>query len=112
MSRGERKETIGRGHLEELYGIEVSPGPISTVTDAVLEEVGEWQNCPLDGCCALVSFDAIRVKIRDEGFVRNKAIYIALGTEGRVLLSRSNDPIRSEDALGAQSGPTTMILRC
>ena len=52
---------------------------ISAVTDAVLEEVAEWQNRPLDVCYPLVFFDAIRVKIRDEGFVRNKAIYIALG---------------------------------
>lgn len=49
------------------------------VTDAVLEEVAEWQNRPLDACFPLVFFDAIRVKIRDEGFVRNKAVYIALG---------------------------------
>jgi len=68
-----------RGHLEELYGIDVSPDLISAVTDAVLEEVAEWQNRPLDGCYPLVFFDAIRVKIRDEGFVRNKAVYIALG---------------------------------
>ncbi len=68
-----------RGHLEELYGIDVSADLISTVTDAVLEEVGEWQNRPLDACYALVFFDAIRVKIRVEGFVRNKAVYIALG---------------------------------
>jgi putative transposase len=67
-----------RGHLEELYGIDVSPDLISSVTDAVLEEVGEWQNRPLDACYPLVFFDAIRVKIRDEGFVRNKAVYIAL----------------------------------
>ena len=68
-----------RGHLEELYGIEVSPDLISAITDAVLDEVAEWQNRPLDICYPLVFFDAIRVKIRDEGFVRNKAIYIALG---------------------------------
>jgi putative transposase len=68
-----------RGHLEELYGIDVSPDLISAVTDAVLEEVAEWQNRPLDAVYPLVFFDAIRVKIRDEGFVRNKAIYIALG---------------------------------
>jgi putative transposase len=68
-----------RGHLEELYGIDVSPDLISVVTDAVLDEVAEWQNRPLDPCYALVFFDAIRVKIRDEGFVRNKAVYIALG---------------------------------
>ena len=68
-----------RGHLEELYGIDVSADLISAVTDAVLEEVAEWQNRPLDACYPLVFFDAIRVKIRDEGFVRNKAVYIALG---------------------------------
>ena len=70
-----------RGHLEELYGIEVSPDLISTVTDAVLETVAEWQSRPLDACYPLVFFDAIRVKIRDEGFVRNKAVYIALGIQ-------------------------------
>ena len=68
-----------RGHLEELYGVDVSPDLISTVTDAVLETVTEWQGRPLDACYPLVFFDAIRVKIRDEGFVRNKAVYIALG---------------------------------
>jgi putative transposase len=68
-----------RGHLEELYGIEVSPDLISAVTDAVLEAVAEWQNRPLDAVYPVVFFDAIRVKIRDEGFVRNKAVYIALG---------------------------------
>lgn len=68
-----------RGHLEELYGIDVSPDLISTITDAVLETVSEWQGRPLDACYPLIFFDAIRVKIRDEGFVRNKAVYIALG---------------------------------
>lgn len=68
-----------RGHLEVLYGIDVSPDLISTVMDAVLETVAEWQGRPLDNCYPLVFFDAIRVKIRDESFVRNKAVYIALG---------------------------------
>lgn len=68
-----------RGHLEEIYGIEVSPDLISAVTDAVLDEVAEWQNRPLDAVFPIIFFDAIRVKIRDEGFVRNKAVYIALG---------------------------------
>ncbi len=68
-----------RGHLEELYGLDVSPDLISAVTDAVLDEVAEWQNRPLDANYPLVFFDALRVKIRDEGFVRNKAVYIALG---------------------------------
>jgi putative transposase len=68
-----------RSHLEEIYGIDVSPDLISAVTDAVLDEVAEWQNRPLDAVYPLIFFDAIRVKIRDEGFVRNKAVYIALG---------------------------------
>ncbi len=66
-------------HLRELYGLEVSPQLISTVTDAVLEEVGRWQTRPLDALYALVFFDAIRVKTRDEGTVRNKAVYLAIG---------------------------------
>ena len=57
----------------------MSPDLVSTVTDAVLEQVGEWQNRPLDPVYALVFFDALRVKIRDEGTVRNKAVYLALG---------------------------------
>ncbi|MFV0444412.1 MAG: IS256 family transposase [Planctomycetaceae bacterium] len=67
------------GHLRELYGIDASPDLISTITDAVLEEVAAWQQRPLDPAYPLVFFDAIRVKIRDEGMVRNKAIHIALG---------------------------------
>jgi len=61
------------GHLHELYGIEVSANLISTVTDAVLDEVATWQQRPLDPVYPLVFFDAIRVKIRDEGIVRNSA---------------------------------------
>jgi putative transposase len=67
------------GHLRDLYGIEVSPDLISAVTDAVLEEVAAWQARPLEAIYPLVFFDALRVKIRDEGLVRNKAIHIALG---------------------------------
>jgi putative transposase len=68
-----------QGHLEELYGLEVSPSLISAVTQAVMEEVKAWQDRPLDVCYPLVFFDAIRVKIRDEGLVRSKAVYMALG---------------------------------
>jgi putative transposase len=67
------------GHVRELYGIEVSADLISTVTDAVLEEVTAWQNRPLEPVYPLVFFDALRVKVRDEGLVRNKAIHVALG---------------------------------
>ena len=56
----------------------MSPDLISTVTDAVLDEVAAWQQRPLDAVYPLCLFDAIRVKIRDEGMVRNKAIHIAL----------------------------------
>jgi putative transposase len=67
-----------QGHLTELYGIDVSPDLISRVTDAVLDEVREWQNRPLDPVYPIVFFDALRVKIRDEGLVKNKAVYVAL----------------------------------
>ena len=68
-----------QAHLKELYAVQVSPDLISRVTDAVLEEVREWQNRPLDPIYPLVIFDALRVKIRDEGIVKNKAVYLALG---------------------------------
>src|SRR6476646_5849471 len=67
-----------QGHLAELYGNEVSPDLISRVTGAVLDEVREWQNRPLDPVYPVVFFDALRVKIRDEGLVKNKAVYVAL----------------------------------
>jgi putative transposase len=67
-----------QGHLQELYGVEVSPDLISRVTDAVLDEVREWQNRPLDSIYPVVFFDALRVKIRDDGLVKNKAVYVAL----------------------------------
>jgi putative transposase len=67
------------GHLRELYGIEASPDLVSVVTDAVLDEVAEWQNRPLEALYPLVFLDALRVKVRDEGTVRNKAVYVALG---------------------------------
>jgi putative transposase len=63
-----------QAHLKDMYGTEVSPDLISQVTDAVLEEVREWQNRPLDPMYPIVSFDAIRVKVRDEGIVKNKAV--------------------------------------
>jgi len=68
-----------QGHLSELYGVEVSPDLISTVTDAVLEEVTEWQQRPLLALYPVIVFDALRVKIRDEGTVKSKAVYLALG---------------------------------
>jgi putative transposase len=68
-----------RATLLDLYGLEVSPELISTITDAVMEEVKAWQMRPLERLYAFVFFDALRVKIRDEGTVQNKAVYIAMG---------------------------------
>jgi putative transposase len=67
-----------QGHLADLYGIEVSPDLISRATDAVMAEVTDWQNRPLEAVYPVVFFDALRVKIRDDGLVRNKAVYVAL----------------------------------
>ena len=68
-----------QGHLEELYGVEVSPTLISNITDAVLEEVTAWQRRPLGSVYPILYLDALQVKIKDQGSVRNKAIYMALG---------------------------------
>src|SRR6185295_13888787 len=64
--------------LSEMYAVEVSPALISTVTDAVVSEITAWQTRPLEPLYPVVFFDALRVKIRDEGVVRSKAIYLAL----------------------------------
>jgi len=68
-----------QGHLEEMYGTEVSPSLISSVTDAVIEEVKAWQSRPLDALYPIVYLDCIHVKVRDNGAVRVKAVYLALG---------------------------------
>lgn len=68
-----------QAHLQEMYAVEVSPDLISKVTDAVMAEVTAWQSRPLEPMYPVVFFDALRVKIREEGIVRNKAIYLALG---------------------------------
>lgn len=68
-----------QGHLEELYGTEVSPTLISSVTDAVLEAVKAWQLRPLDPVYPIVYLDCIHVKVRDTGAVRVKAVYLAIG---------------------------------
>jgi putative transposase len=68
-----------QGHLEELYQITIAPDVISTVTDAVIDEVTAWQQRPLERVYPVVILDALRVKIRDEGVVRNKAVYLAIG---------------------------------
>jgi putative transposase len=66
-----------KGHLEEIYGVEVSPSLISNVTDAVLDEVRAWQSRPLDAVYPILYLDALKVKVKSQGRVVNKSIYLA-----------------------------------
>ncbi len=68
-----------QGHLEEIYGVDISPSLISNVTDAVLDEVRAWQSRPLDAVYPILYLDALQVKVKSQGSVRNKAIYLAFG---------------------------------
>jgi putative transposase len=68
-----------QGHLEEIYGVEVSPTLISNVTEAVQEEVRAWQNRPLEPIYPIVYMDALYVRMRDSGHVQNRAVYVAIG---------------------------------
>jgi len=68
-----------RAHLEELYGVEVSPDLVSRVTDAVLDELKAWQQRPLEPTYLVVYVDAMVVKIRDKGVVTNKSAYTVVG---------------------------------
>ena len=70
-----------QGFLAESYGTQVSPDFISSVTDEVMAEAASWQNRPLEPMYPVVFFDALRVKIRDDGVVSNKAVYVALGIQ-------------------------------
>jgi putative transposase len=70
-----------QGFLLESYGVEVSPEFISSVTEAVMAEVTAWQSRPLEPMYPVVFFDALRVKIKEDAVVRNKAIYLALGVQ-------------------------------
>src|SRR5215203_5459372 len=74
-----------RSHIEDLYGIEVSPGLVSSVTDNIQEYVHQWQTRPLDPVYPIVYLDALRMKIRTDGTVQNRCIYLAIGvnTTGR-----------------------------
>jgi len=85
-----------RAHLREIYGVEVSPDLISRVTDAVLEEMQEWQSRPLDSVFPVVFIDALTVKIRD-GVVTNRPVYLAIGI----------DCEGERQVLGLWVGPTT-----
>jgi putative transposase len=68
-----------QGHLEEIYKVELSPSLISEVTDAVIEEVQQWQNRPLEALYPIIYLDALYVKMRHEGRVENRAVYVAVG---------------------------------
>lgn len=68
-----------QAHLQEIYGVEVSPDLISTVTDGVMEEVRAWQTRPLDELYPVVYLDALQVKVRQDGRVINKAVHLAIG---------------------------------
>jgi putative transposase len=70
-----------QGHLQEMYGVEVSPGLISEVTDAVIEEAKAWQSRPLEALYPIVYLDALFVKMRHEGRVENRAVYVAIGID-------------------------------
>jgi putative transposase len=85
-----------RAHLREIYDVEVSPDLISRVTDAVLEELSEWQSRPLDRVYPVVFIDALMVKIRD-GVVANRPVYLAIGI----------DCDGAKNVLGLWVGPTT-----
>ena len=67
-----------QGHLKETYEVEVSPSLISSVTDAVLDDVKAWQARPLDAVYPIVYLDAIHVKMRTGGHVQTQAVYLAL----------------------------------
>ena len=77
-ARGQSVEDV-KYHLKQIYGVELSSGAISTVTDQVWNEIVEWQQRPLSGCYPVVYLDAIVFKVRDEGRVINKAIYTVYG---------------------------------
>jgi putative transposase len=70
-----------QGHLQEIYGVEVSPSLISEVTDAVIEEVKAWQTRPLEPLYPILFLDALMVKMRHEGRVENRAVYVAIGID-------------------------------
>ena len=69
------------GHLKEIYGVEVSPTLVSQVTEAISEEVKVWQNRALEAIYGIVYLDALYVKMRHEGRVENRAVYVAIGVD-------------------------------
>src|SRR5438067_2815764 len=70
-----------QGHLQQMYGVEVSPALISGVTDAVMDEVKAWQSRPLEPIYGLLILDALYVKMRHEGRLENRTVYVAMGVD-------------------------------
>lgn len=66
-------------HIRDMYGIDVSPALISAVTDKVLPEVEQWQNRPLNECYTVIWMDAMHFKVREDGRVKSKAVYVIIG---------------------------------
>ena len=91
-SRGLSTRDIER-HLAEIYGVNVGRDLISRVTDAVMEDVREWQQRPLDDVYPVVFLDALVLKIREGGSVQRKACYLALGRHGRGRPGRARDVV-------------------
>lgn len=83
-SRGMTTREIS-GHLEDIYGVEVSADLISNVTAEVLKDVSEWQSRPLDSVYPIVYLDALFIKVRESGQVKNRAIYLAIGVNMKGL---------------------------
>jgi len=81
-------------HLADIYGTDISRDLVSRVTDAVIEDMQQWQSRPLDSCYPVVLIDAIVLKIRD-GQVRNRPVYVAMG------ITVDGD----RDVLGLWAGP-------
>jgi putative transposase len=79
-ARGMTTRDIG-GHLKELYGVDVSPDLVTRVTDAVIDELKEWQGRALDAVYPIVYIDALVVKVRDQGKVENKAVHLVVGVD-------------------------------
>ena len=100
-----------RGHLDEIYGVTVSKDFISTVTDKVLDDVRAWQNRPIDDCYLVVWIDALVVKVRVDGVVRNRPAYLVLGLnmdgkkEALALVIGTGDGVREVLAEGPHRPP-------
>ena len=96
-----------QGHIEEIYGFEASPSLISAVTGAVMDEVTAWQNRPLEPCYPVVLMHAIRVNIRSDGAVSNKAVFVALA----ILRCAGHPTARGTCSASGSTGPAQRPTR-